>query len=247
VQIAKISLIGFGGTFACASLLGYAIAKWQPQLVGSAGDTASFAMAIGLAYALKVLPVLIASLHERGDNATPLGKLAIRIAILDDIWMWLAVVTGMVQPHANPWGHAAKVLCLVAVCCTLLHPLLATISLRAPHKTQVNCMVLGLGTIVSMAVLSESLGTHALFGAFLTSWNLPHTMVKTLRTSLLPTAQTLMVSFLFITTGMKTDLSLDTTHFLLLARKCLYVIDSYGIENAEPGEKTGPFLFHLPC
>jgi Kef-type K+ transport system membrane component KefB len=219
IQTAKISLIGFGGTFACASLLGYAIAKWQPQLLGSAGDTASFAMAIGLACAVTALPVLIALLHERGEAAQPLGKMAIRVAILDDIWMWLAVivVTGMVQPHANPWGHVAKVLGLVVLCRTLLRPLLATISLRAPHMTQANCMVLGLGTVVTMAILSESLGTHALLGAFLAGWNLPHTMVKTLRTSLLPTAQTLMVPFFFITTGMKTDFSFDTTDFLLLA------------------------------
>lgn len=68
-----------------------------------------------------------------------------------------------------------------------------------------------------MALLSEVIGTHALFGAFLAGWNLPSGIARTLRAILLPVVQTLLVPFFFIIAGLKTNMSFSAANFIYLA------------------------------
>lgn len=218
-QTLVLSVIGFGGTFLCASGMGYLLGMMQPQLQGAAAEPSTFGMAIGLACAVTALPVLVSLLNERGEDTTPLGRLAIRVAVVDDIWMWLLliVITSVIGTGSNPEVYAAKVVVLVGGCRLLLRPALNALYRYRPDMSHPNCIVLGIGVIISMAIVSESIGTHALFGAFLAGWSVPPAIARTLRAILLPVVQTLLVPFFFIIAGLKTNMSFSAANFIFLA------------------------------
>ena len=218
-RVAAISMIGFGGTFLAASALGYGLALFAPGLMGAAADPLVFCMAIGLACAVTALPVLVALLHERNDHESVLGKLAIRIAILDDIWLWLVllVLLGMVNSLTSPLTHVLKLGGFVAYALFLLKPAVACLYKNLVDLSLANNIVIGLSLIVLMATASEAIGTHALFGAFMAGWVLPAHILKALKLSLLPVSNALLLPFFFVMAGLKTELSIDHAHFLWLA------------------------------
>jgi len=218
-QTLALSVVGFGGTFLCASGMGYLLGVMQPQLQGAAAEPSIFAMAIGLACAVTALPVLVSLLNERGEDTTPLGRLDIRVAIVDDVWMWLLLIfiTSVTGTGGSPGVYAAKVLVLVAGSRLLLRPALNALYTHRPRMSHPNCLALGICVIISMALLSEVIGTHALFGAFLAGWNLPSGIARTLRAILLPVVQTLLVPFFFIIAGLKTNMSFSDANFIYLA------------------------------
>jgi Kef-type K+ transport system membrane component KefB len=218
-RVAVISVIGFGGTFVAASTIGYGLALFAPNLMGAVAIPLAFGLAIGLACAVTALPVLVSLLHEREDHESVIGKLAIRIAILDDLWLWLVllVVLGMVNSQTSPLLHMFKLGGFVAYALFLLKPALACLYKNMAGLSSANHIVVGLSLIVLIATASEAIGTHALFGAFMAGWVLPAYAIKTLQQNLLPVGQAMLVPFFFIMTGLKTDLSLGNTNFILLA------------------------------
>lgn len=218
-RVATISVGGFGGTFLVASMIGYCLARSAPNLMGAAGNPLAFCMAIGLACAVTALPVLVSLLHERNDHESVIGKLAIRVAIFDDIGLWLVllIVLGLVNTQASPVTHMLKLGSFVAYAFFLLKPALACMYKNLAGLSQANNIVVGLSLIVLMATASEAIGTHPLFGAFLAGWVLPAHILKALKLSLLPTSHAMLVPFFFITTGLNMDLSIENGSFFLLA------------------------------
>ena len=218
-QAIAISVAAFGGTFFLASLAGYSLGIFVPALMGTQATLLSFSMAIGLACAVTALPVLISLLHESNDQNSALGKLAVRIAALDDLWLWLmmAVLLGLVNRQANPVSHLLKVAGLVACALFLFKPVVHFLYQRLPGLRPANSIILGLTLIVLCASASEALGLHALFGAFISGWIVPPPQIKLLKSMLLPVTQALFVPFFFILTGMHIALPVASSDLLLLA------------------------------
>jgi Kef-type K+ transport system membrane component KefB len=218
-QAVSLSTIGFSGTFICASSVSYLLGERFPHLLGAHATHLSFALAIGLACAVTALPVLVSLLHESKQENSFVGQLAIRVAVLDDVWLWLAlsVITGLFQVQANPWLHGFKIIALVLMSRLMLRPLLAFLKERRWVLTQNRKVLVALSAITTMSVISEYFGAHALFGAFLAGWSMPKSLLNTLRTNLLPIANTFFVPFFFISTGMSIELSFSNSDFLLLA------------------------------
>ncbi len=214
-QAIAISVAAFGGTFFLASLAGYNLGIFVPALMGTQATLLSFSMAIGLACAVTALPVLISLLHESNDQNSALGKLAVRIAALDDLWLWLmmAVLLGLVNRQANPVSHLLKVAGLVACALFLFKPVVHFLYQRLPGLRPANSIILGLTLIVLCASASEALGLHALFGAFISGWIVPPPQIKLLKSMLLPVTQVLFVPFFFILTGMHIALLLLAAGF----------------------------------
>ncbi len=219
LQVSSISIMGFGGTFLVASLLGFGISRLQPNLMGVLADPLIFSFAIGLACAVTALPVLVSLLHEHDQHQSKIGRLAIRVAVFDDLWLWLVliVVLGMVSLHANPALHLLKVCAFVVCVLFVLKPLLRYLYKKLPDLKPANRIILGLSLIVMMAMTSEAIGTHALFGAFLTGLILPAPALKFLKERLLSFSQILLLPFFFITTGMNVNLFFDSSSFIFLA------------------------------
>jgi Kef-type K+ transport system membrane component KefB len=218
-KVVAVSMAGFGGTLLVATCVGYIISLYQPGLMGQLAQPLAFSIAIGLACAVTALPVLVALLHERNEHGSAIGKLAVRVAVLDDLWLWLVLIVllGLIKTQVDPTLHIAKVCGFVACALCILKPALASLYKRFANLNETNQLVFGLTLIVVVATMSEFIGAHALFGAFIAGWVMPAPVLKLLQSSLLPVSHALLVPFFFITTGMQTDLAFAHTDFLFLA------------------------------
>lgn len=231
ITVCQISLIGFGGTFLVTSMLGYGLSIFHPHFI-DLGPSRSliFALAVGLACSVTALPVLVSMLHESNDHNSAIGKLAIRIAILDDIWQWLLLIVllGIVNAQADLKPHLLKLFGFLVFAMLFLKPVLRSLYKKFSNLSPVNNIVSGLSLIVLIAIFSEKMGTNALFGAFIAGWILPPDVLKSLKASVLPISQALLVPFFFITIGMKTEISFGDSNVLFLA--LLFTLMGMGIK-----------------
>ncbi len=170
--------VGFLGMVIPAAL-GFAIAWWWPSLVDGGGGLHSgplpFALFFAIAMAVSALPVIARTLTDLGQLQSDVGVVVISAAILSDLVGWIAFaavlgMTGGSTGHALPAGWAATsavlfaVLMLTAVRWGLVG-LLPLINARWSWPGGILGFCLGLALLAG--ALTEWLGLHAIFGAFL--------------------------------------------------------------------------------
>jgi Kef-type K+ transport system membrane component KefB len=139
-----------------------------------------FALFMGIAMSITAFPVLARILEERGLTSTELGSIAITCAAVDDVTAWsiLALIVAIV--HAAGVAAALLSLVLVLIFVALMWGLVRT---RLPGWLGVDALAGGVPTktviaavlllILSSALLTEAIGIHALFGAFLAGVIMP--------------------------------------------------------------------------
>ena len=148
---------------------------------GTAGVSFTpFALFMGIAMSITAFPVLARILEERGLARTALGSTALTCAAVDDATAWsvLAVIVAIV--HAT--GLASTLVCLtlvvifVGLMLWVVRPQLPR-WLRAtegddgsPTKRTIAGVIL---LILASALITEAIGIHALFGAFLAGVVMP--------------------------------------------------------------------------
>jgi Kef-type K+ transport system membrane component KefB len=170
-QVSIIAPFVLGSTFAL---------YLYPRLSDPSVSVAGFVLFMGAAMSVTAFPVLARILTERNMLRTRVGSVAIACAAVDDVTAWciLAGITVIVRSSSLElpvWftigGLVAFVLVMVVVVRRALRKLKAVYERRG-HLTQ------GLIAIILMVVLAsgwitESLGVHALFGAFLAGVVMP--------------------------------------------------------------------------
>jgi Kef-type K+ transport system membrane component KefB len=162
-------------------LLGSSFALYlYPRLSDPSVSAAGFVLFMGAAMSVTAFPVLARILTERNMLRTRVGSVAVACAAVDDVTAWciLAGITVIVRSSSLElpvWftlgGLVAFVLVMIFVVRRALRKLEAVYERRG-HLTQ------GLIAIILMVVLAsgwitESLGVHALFGAFLAGVVMP--------------------------------------------------------------------------
>jgi len=174
-----------------------------------------FALFLGVSMSVTAFPVLARILTDRGLQSTPLGRLALTCAAVDDVTAWclLALVVGIVQARVGSalatmgmtWAYIAFVVLLVR---PLMVRLAARVD-RAGRLTQGAIAIL-LVTLLLSALATEWIGIHALFGAFLLGAVVPHTsrMARELTERLEDLVIVLFLPAFFAFTGMRTEIGL---------------------------------------
>ena len=142
---------------------------------------AIFACFIGTAISITAFPVLARILTERGLLRTRVGALALTCAAVNDATAWcilaglIAVLRASQQTAASPWllllGLCAFVSLMLSVVRRALRQLTERFE-RTRELTHGLLAVILLFVLVS-AWVTEALGVHALFGAFLTGLVMP--------------------------------------------------------------------------
>jgi K+:H+ antiporter len=134
---------------------------------------AAFALFLGVAMSITAFPVLARILHERGLAGTPLGNTALACASVDDVTAWclLAVVVAVVRAGGVPRALLTMLLALLFTG-IMLFVVRPQVSRRiADEETPARRgRWLVAGTLVlafSSAWITEMIGIHSLFGAFL--------------------------------------------------------------------------------
>jgi Kef-type K+ transport system membrane component KefB len=192
-------------------------------------DFPPFALFIGVALSITAFPVLARILRERGIERTPVGALALAIAALNDAlgWCMLAAVVAAASsgsPRSAVLALAGSAL-LAVVVLGAGRPLL-TLTQRRVAARRGPARVVGAAVTLAPACawISEALGGHVLFGAFLAGVAWPkggHRRVAAeLRRALEPLTSALLLPVFFFLPGLTVNLREVTAggfaYFLLI-------------------------------
>jgi Kef-type K+ transport system membrane component KefB len=184
----------------------------------STGDVPfhSFALFMGTAMSITAFPVLARILTDRGMARTELGTLALGCAATDDATAWclLAVIVGVARSApGGAVGVLLGTLAYVGVMIVAVRPLLARLSGGwAEERLPRGVVALVFGALLLSCLATESIGIHAVFGAFLLGAMIPHdsAVARTFSRQLEPVVTTLLLPAFFAFTGMRTRIDLLT-------------------------------------
>ena len=171
----RITAVGLLLPLALGIGLAAVLEVWQPQLLPGHQQLAG-ALFMGTAMAITAFPVLARILRDRRLIDQPLGSLALTAAAIGDALGWILLALVVAVARSGSWlqaltpllGTSAWALLLLAGLRPLRHWLEA--HYRREHQlTPLLQSLLFSGALLSAAV-TEQLGVHLIFGAFL--WGL---------------------------------------------------------------------------
>ena len=160
-------------------LLGAALSLFLYRDLAPPGTSFNaFALFIGVAMSITAFPVLARILEDRGMSQTYLGGIAITCAAVDDVTAWciLALVIAVVKATGVGISVTTIVLTLVfaALMVLVVRPQLGRIikdSDSQLHRRRLIPIVLAF--VMACALITETIGIHALFGAFVAGVVMP--------------------------------------------------------------------------
>ena len=177
----------------------------------------AFALFCGIAMSITAFPVLARILEERHLTHTPLGTTAITCAAVDDVTAWslLAFVVAITTA-----GGAVEML-LAMVVLSVMFVLLMIFVGRPILQRVLNPDTVGdtfskermaivLAVLLSSALVTETIGIHALFGAFVAGAIMPAggTFRTVLRDRLESVSSVFLLPLFFAYTGLRTQIGL---------------------------------------
>ncbi|MCP9773484.1 cation:proton antiporter [Synechococcus sp. Tobar12-5m-g] len=174
----RISLAGITLPLVLGVLLAFGLEAVLPELLP--GDrTLPGMLFMGTAMAITAFPVLSRLLKDRGLMGQPLGQLVISCAAIDDVvsWVLLAAVVSFTRSGSGFGALPALVgtLAWALILLVGLRPLMGRLEAHYREARQLSPFLLSLlfaGAILS-AVITDWIGVHYIFGAFLFGLALP--------------------------------------------------------------------------
>ena len=206
----KISMASMAVPFALGCGLGIAM---YSRFHGTSPNKAAFLLFVGVSLSTTAFPVLARMLRDRSTGDQKLNMLALVCAAIADVagWMLLAVALMIDKANATPWQLLLKMFLLIVFGAFLLgivRPALARLVRwrGAPNISQLLLAVF-LVFILGCAFVTERLGVHALFGAFLAGMCVPrlHHWHRQLDRTIHPLVSVLLLPVFFAVTGIHTE------------------------------------------
>lgn len=138
-----------------------------------------FALFMGVAMSVTAFPVLARILAERRLIRTPIGSLALASAAVGDVTAWclLALVVGIANADGVQGAAITTALALgySGLIWVVIRPILGRLGPRGGQAISTEVFALVLMVVVGSAIVTEWIGVHALFGAFLVGAAMPRT------------------------------------------------------------------------
>lgn len=206
----KISLASMAIPFLLGCGLGWIMYR---NFHGVAGNKAAFLLFLGVSLSTTAFPVLARMLRDQNTGDVKLNTLALVCAAIADVmgWMLLAVALMIDKAGVSPWMLLFKMFLLVLFGVFMLgvvRPALAKLVRwkGAPNISQLLLAVF-LVFILGSAFVTERLGVHALFGAFLAGMCIPrlHHWHRQLDRTIHPLVSVLLLPVFFAVTGIHTE------------------------------------------
>lgn len=177
---------------------------------------ASFALFLGIAMSITAFPVLARIIQERGLSKSPLGSMAITCAAADDVTAWciLAAIVAFVKAGTIIGAVYTLIMAVFFILFMLqiVRPLMKKIGSVYATREIFSKKVVGLIFIVLLAssYISEIIGIHALFGAFLAGVTMPQNLAfkKIITEKIEDVSLVLLLPLFFVSTGLRTELGL---------------------------------------
>ncbi len=182
----------------------------------------SFSLFMGIAMSITAFPVLARIVQERGIHKTKLGTIVITCAAADDITAWciLAAVIAIVKAgtFASSLYIMAMALVYVLAMLYLVKPFLKKVGDLYSNRDSISKPVVAifLLTLIISSYLTEIIGIHALFGAFMTGAIMPD--IAKIRNIFIEkvedVAVILLLPLFFVFTGLRTEIGLINDIYL---------------------------------
>jgi len=193
-------------------------------------------------------PVLARIIEERGLSRSPLGIMAIACAAVDDVTAWCILAFVLAIATSGDLGGSVLTLFLLLIytgtMVLLLKPILSRIAPQYGGQDVANSreprhMSLAVGFIcfaLLAGLVTEAIGVHALFGAFLAGIVMPPGRLREFcKDKLETTVAGLLLPLFFAFTGLRTQIT-------LLGNSSLWLICAFVIGTAIVGKLGASML-----
>ena len=162
-------------------ILGSAFAVYlYPRLSDPSVSFTGFALFMGAAMSVTAFPVLARILTERNMLRTRVGSVAITCAAVDDVTAWCILAGIVVIVRASSlelpvWLTVSGLAAFVLVMVLVVRPALRRLEMVYEKRGKLTQDLIAIILLVVLASgwITESLGVHALFGAFLAGVVMP--------------------------------------------------------------------------
>jgi Kef-type K+ transport system membrane component KefB len=210
---------------AAGFLGGLWIAARQPGELGGGVGPVGFAIAIGICIGVTALPVLGAILREMDLLGRRIGNYALGIAAVNDAALWLLLGGLMTAVAGGAPGNPDMLLSVLglpvylAAMVWIVPPMIrraAGVLLRdGPMRESAMAGVCALA--LGSGMVTQILGLHYIFGAFIAGAVMPHELRKPLLDRLEMTTVGVLMPFFFMLTGLRTLFDLGSVGFVEIA------------------------------
>lgn len=197
--------------FALGMLLAYTIyTEYAPANI----EFLSFALFLGIAMSITAFPVLARIVQERGLHKTKLGAMVITCAAADDITAWCILAGVIAIVKAGSFVSSLYIIALsviyVMAMVMLVKPFLRKIGDMYDTHEKITKPVVAIFflTLLISSYLTEIIGIHALFGAFVAGVIMPDNMK--FRTIFIEKIEdvslVILLPLFFVFTGLRTEI-----------------------------------------
>ena len=179
-------------------------------------EFSSFGLFLGISMSITAFPVLARIIQERGMQKSKIGAIAITCAAADDITAWclLAVVIAIVKAGSVVSSIYTIILAVayVLLMLKLVRPLLKKVGDSFDEKKGITKSHIALFFIVVIisSFVTEIIGIHALFGAFMAGIVMPEKpkLRSMFAEKIEDIALVLLLPLFFVITGLRTEIGL---------------------------------------
>lgn len=182
-----------------------------------------FALFIGISMSITAFPVLARIVQERGIHKTKLGAIVITCAAADDITAWCILAAVIAIVKAGTFVSSLYIIGLaisyVLVMLFIIKPFLKKIGELYGTKDNLSKPVVAIFflTLILSSYVTEIIGIHALFGAFMTGVIMPD--ISKFRNLFIEKVEDvsilLLLPLFFVFTGLRTQVGLLNDPYLL--------------------------------
>lgn len=176
----------------------------------------SFALFTGIAMSITAFPVLARIVQERGLNKTRLGTVVITCAATDDITAWCILAAVIAIVKAGSFVSSIYIIFLAAayvlIMLKMVRPFLKRVGDLYSNRENLSKPVVAIFflTLILSAYISEVIGIHALFGAFMAGAIMPENIK--FRNLFIEKVEdislVLLLPLFFVFTGLRTQIGL---------------------------------------
>jgi Kef-type K+ transport system membrane component KefB len=192
------------------------------EFAASMTEFLPFALFIGISMSITAFPVLARIVQEKGLTKTHLGTIAIASAANDDVTAWciLAAVIAIAKTGSfiSSLYTIGLAIIYVAAMLMLVRPFLKRVG-EIYHNSEVlnkSIVAFLLLMLILSAFITQMIGIHALFGAFLAGVVMPP--IPNFRKMIIEKVEdvsvTLLLPLFFVFTGLRTEIGLLNTPYL---------------------------------
>ena len=210
---------------AAGFLGGLWIAAREPGELGGGVGPVGFAIAIGICIGVTALPVLGAILREMDLLGRRIGNYALGIAAVNDAALWLLLgglmtaVAGGAPGSPDMLLRALGLPVYLAAMVWIVPPMIrrAVGELLRDGRMRERALAGVCSLALGSAMVTQILGLHYIFGAFIAGAVMPHELRKPLLDRLEVTTVGVLMPFFFMLTGLRTLFDLGSVGFVEIA------------------------------